>query len=287
MSLKERIGELISNIAGCTTCDGVKEMEAMYSGKKKEMGDEITPMMDIMVRDAIAGRRTEIETAEAEAAEKKAEAEQKKKDAKAIKKMDEYKDVKMTTYEDFLAESAGGDVSIHKAVFTFARMNPPTIAHAQLMEQMAVVAESTGSMPMVYLSHTQDEKRNPLSYDQKRYFVESIAPETVQVVESDVRNLFDLLEHLSNKGFTELYAVVGNDRIDEFQRAGRYFLNHVNGHSFTVVNSGDREVSDISSTNLRDLVEVGDFPCFWSKSTHLELDAATSLYESVEAGMGL
>ena len=282
-ALKDRVTDLMSNIQGCATCGGVDELEKLYNGKKKELGDSITPMMDIMVRDTITGRRDEIKQIEKEAKEAEAEKKSEAAEAKAAKKMDEYKDVVVKNYEDFIAESKGNLTSVDTAVFTFARMNPPTRAHSKLMEQMAVVGESVGGLPMVYLSHTQDEICNPLTYDQKIQFVESITPETVQVVESDIRNLFELLESLPNRGFNNLYAVVGNDRIDEFKRAGRYFLNK-GGDSFTVVNSGARE-GEISSTTLRDLVEEGDFAQFVSECNHLNDDQSRELYEAVEEGM--
>ena len=49
--------------------------------------------------------------------------------------------------------------------FTFGRMNPPTIGHEKLMTKLS---EKSGKNPYrVYLSHSQDAKKNPLSFNEK------------------------------------------------------------------------------------------------------------------------
>jgi nicotinic acid mononucleotide adenylyltransferase len=59
-----------------------------------------------------------------------------------------------------------------KIVFTFGRMNPPTIGHAKLVDKVQSVAKSEKADARVYLSHTsvQDDpknKKDPLNYKQK------------------------------------------------------------------------------------------------------------------------
>ena len=50
-------------------------------------------------------------------------------------------------------------------VFSFGRMNPPTIGHEKLLDAMAKTA---GKNPYrMYLSHSQDNKTNPLVYKDK------------------------------------------------------------------------------------------------------------------------
>ena len=49
--------------------------------------------------------------------------------------------------------------------FTFGRMNPPTIGHEKLMRSLS---EKSGKNPYrVYLSQSQDKKKNPLSFTEK------------------------------------------------------------------------------------------------------------------------
>jgi hypothetical protein len=49
--------------------------------------------------------------------------------------------------------------------FTFGRMNPPTIGHGKLLD---VLAAKAGRNPYkIFLSQSQDPKKNPLSYTDK------------------------------------------------------------------------------------------------------------------------
>ena len=52
-------------------------------------------------------------------------------------------------------------------VFTFGRMNPPTIGHEKLANKVKAVAKKYGGEPRIYMSHSQDAKSNPLDYNLK------------------------------------------------------------------------------------------------------------------------
>ena len=54
-----------------------------------------------------------------------------------------------------------------KTVFAFGRMNPPTIGHEKLADKVASEAKRRGAMPHIYLSHTQNSKKDPLPYSLK------------------------------------------------------------------------------------------------------------------------
>ena len=50
------------------------------------------------------------------------------------------------------------------AVLSFGRMNPPTIGHQKLMKKLVEVSKNEDGVPMLFLSHSCDKKRNPLTY---------------------------------------------------------------------------------------------------------------------------
>ena len=53
--------------------------------------------------------------------------------------------------------------------FTFGRMNPPTVGHEKLLN---VLARKAGRNPYrIFLSQTQDSKKNPLNYKTKFYTI--------------------------------------------------------------------------------------------------------------------
>ena len=83
------------------------------------------------------------------------------------------------------------------AVVAFGRMNPPTIGHQKLVDKMASLAQ--GEKAKLFLSHTQDKKKNPLSYEQKiRYAKEAFEPK-VDVVDSPARTVIEVLADLYNQ----------------------------------------------------------------------------------------
>ena len=54
-----------------------------------------------------------------------------------------------------------------KLVFTFGRMNPPTVGHQKLVDKVNSIARSQKADARVYLSHSQNNKKDPLDYDTK------------------------------------------------------------------------------------------------------------------------
>ena len=68
--------------------------------------------------------------------------------------------------------SAGKNNSI---IFTIGRMNPPTTGHLGMIYQMLEEANKQGLHDIfVILSHSQDNKKNPLLCSEKREFLNSM-----------------------------------------------------------------------------------------------------------------
>ena len=58
-------------------------------------------------------------------------------------------------------------------VFSFGRLNPPTIGHEKLANAVKLAAQKLGGEPRMYLSHTQDKKKNPLPYELKLKYAQA------------------------------------------------------------------------------------------------------------------
>ena len=52
-------------------------------------------------------------------------------------------------------------------VLGWGRMNPITVGHEKLVNKIKSVARSEAATPLIYVSHSQDAKKNPLDYDDK------------------------------------------------------------------------------------------------------------------------
>ena len=63
------------------------------------------------------------------------------------------------------------------AVFTFGRLNPPTTGHGKLIDAMAREQnKNVGSKMHVFVSHSQDAKKNPLDYKRKVAYIKKMFP---------------------------------------------------------------------------------------------------------------
>ena len=183
--------------------------------------------------------------------------------------------------------------------FTFGRMNPPTIGHEKLMTKLS---EKSGKNPYrVYLSHSQDAKKNPLSFNEKVKYSRKMFPKHARQIMSDmkVKTVFDAATKLYNEGFKKVAMVVGSDRINEFNA----LLNKYNGkkgrHGFynfeniNVVSAGERDpdadgAKGMSASKMRQAVMEKDFTSFsQGLPRSVSNSEAKKLYNSVRSGMGL
>ena len=54
-----------------------------------------------------------------------------------------------------------------KAVIAWGRMNPVTSGHEKLVDKVVAVSKRERAEPRIYLSHTQNAKKDPLQYKDK------------------------------------------------------------------------------------------------------------------------
>ena len=203
------------------------------------------------------------------------------------------KRVAINSFKNYLVEE-------EKTVFfTFGRMNPPTIGHEKLLNKLA---QTAGSNPYkVYLSQSQDAKKNPLSYKEKIKIARKMFPKHARqiIIDNKVKNVFDIATKLYDEGYKNVSMVVGSDRIREFD----VLLNKYNGkkgkHGFynfakiTVVSAGDRDpdaegAEGMSASKMRAAANDSDFAQFAQGLSKAVSNAdAKRIYNSVRSGMGL
>jgi len=150
-------------------------------------------------------------------------------------------------------------------VLSFGRMNPITSGHSKLVDKINSVAKSEGATPQLYLSHSQDKAKNPLSYDDKYSYARKAFGNLVK--KSRARTIIEVLKELDGQ-FDRVMMVVGSDRIREFER----LLNKYNGKEYTfdsidVVSAGERDpdaegVKGMSASKMRALAAEGDLSSF-------------------------
>ncbi len=176
-----------------------------------------------------------------------------------------------------------------KLVFTFGRMNPPTIGHEKLANKIKEVARKENANPRIYLSHTQNPKKDPLSYNDKFRF----AKKAFGIVQrSQSKQIFQILPEIEKEGFTDIIMVVGSDRIGEFDRVlQKYNGKDYNFNSIKTVSSGDRDpdaqgVEGMSGSKLRGVAMSGDEKIFKSGLASKLSDAdKTKIYNLVRKNL--
>jgi len=177
-----------------------------------------------------------------------------------------------------------------KTVFAFGRMNPPTIGHEKLVAKLESEAKRRGAMPHLYLSHSQNPKKDPLPYNTKIAIARKAFGK--MVTKSSSKNIIQILQELEKMGHTEVALIAGSDRVPEFKS----LLNKYNGKEYNfkkieVISAGERDpdsegVSGMSASKLRALAKEGDYDAFAKGMPSKLRDAdKKKVYDSIRSAM--
>lgn len=179
-------------------------------------------------------------------------------------------------------------------IVAFGRMNPPTIGHLKLINKLKSLADEKSDVKArLYLSHSHDDKKNPLTYEEKIDFATVAFGDKVDVMESDAKTIYSVLAELYREGFENVVYVCGEDRFDEFQgikeyngkkttKIGRPIRDdlYYEFDSIEIENAGHRDDNSenpeekASASYVRKLAVEGDFITF---SEYVPFDNRTAM----------
>ena len=185
------------------------------------------------------------------------------------------------------------------AYLTFGRLNPPTIGHEKLLDSLA--KKSGKNDYFVFLSQTQDAKKNPLDYNTKVKHVRKMFPRHARrvMINKSIRTIFDALTYLYSKGYQNVVVVVGDDRVREFKTLLVKYNGVKGSHGFynfktmDIQSAGQRDpdaegATGMSASKMRGYASDNNFSSF---SQGLPKSAsnkdAKKLFLDVRNGMGL
>lgn len=190
---------------------------------------------------------------------------------------------------DFLLENK----SNKGIVVSFGRMNPPTIGHQKLINVILQEAKKRNYTPMLYLSHTHDNKKNPLSYKDKFRFIQRGIPEARKILQKSLANTpFQILDELNKKNISEIIFVVGSDRFNQFQTMFQKYQDLYHPKIY-VISAGERDpdnedVSGASASLAREYVVNGSFVRFQKLCPQgMSKDTKKEMYKKIQSGLGL
>jgi hypothetical protein len=170
------------------------------------------------------------------------------------------------------ATDDGGEEKEDKGTVTvaFGRFNPPTVGHEKLLN--AAKAASKGGDYNIYPSRTQDDKKNPLSPDEKIAFMRQLYPKHGEriVNDGDMKTIFNVLQKANEDGYSSVNIMVGSDRQAEFEKlALKYNGELYDFEDINVVSAGERDpdaegVEGMSASKLRKAAAEDDFKTWLS-----------------------
>ena len=199
----------------------------------------------------------------------------------------------MKTLKELLRKDVGRKQTV---VFAFGRMNPPTIGHQKLIDRVITVAKRAKGLPVLYVSATQDKKKNPLSVKQKVDYLKKLYPVGIKILPATgrERTFMEILKNRFDKKYTDVYMVAGSDRVAEFKTLiNKYKGKDYNFDTVEVVSAGARDpdatgTKGMSASKMRDYAMKNDFKSFQTGLiAGTKENDAMKLFKDLKNGMGV
>ena len=175
--------------------------------------------------------------------------------------------------------------------FCWGRMQPPHRGHMGVINTVKATAKA-GAWA-IFVTKTHDNKKNPLTYDQKVKWLYALYPETKNhlVVDPNIRTIMQAAVHLYDKGFRSATFVAGEDDMPQLRKLledynGKQMdQGYYNFEPFSFMESP----RILNATNARQAAKDGD-PDAFERATqvpqNLTVDGKT-LFQTVRLGLGL
>jgi hypothetical protein len=170
------------------------------------------------------------------------------------------------------------------------------VGHEKLINKTIEHAAKHGHDHYIFVSHSHDAQRNPLSPDDKASYIKSaVKKANIHVTNKEMSGPLHIASHLNKMGYTKLHMVVGADRVADFKKkldfyngTSQYKFDHIR-----VISAGDRDpdaegVEGMSGTKMRLAAINGEKDKFKGglmsglKNTHRE-----EIYNKVRGSMSL
>ena len=162
--------------------------------------------------------------------------------------------------------------AVNKSVaFAFGRFNPPTIGHEKLINKVKSLPTNDYK---IFLSRSEDPKKNPLSPRDKLSIMKKMFPTHARNIEINRTNMvLDIATMLYNKGYKDVTMVAGSDRVREFENILKKYNDVKSRHGYynfdkiNVVSAGERDpdaegATGMSASKMRAAAAKGDLKSF-------------------------
>jgi hypothetical protein len=180
-------------------------------------------------------------------------------------------------------------------VFSYGRMNPPTAGHSKVVDKVKSHADSIGANHAVIVSHSQNNKTDPLHHNHKKEYLQHVHPDVnFEHSTKEHPHFLAQLKKFHQEGHTHATMVVGSDRVKQFKAlATKYNGKEYNYKKINILSAGHRDpdaegVAGISGTKMRAHASGNDYKSFKAglHANHSD-DHAKKLFKATRQGMNL
>ena len=182
-------------------------------------------------------------------------------------------------------------------VFSYGRMNPPTAGHSKVVDKVKSHADKLGANHAVIVSHSQNNKTDPLHHEHKKEYLKHIHPDVnFEHSTKDHPHFLAQLKKFHQEGHTHATMVVGSDRVKQFKALANKYNGPKGDYNYKkihILSAGQRDpdaegVAGISGTKMRAHASGNDFKSFKSglHPNHSD-EHAKKLYKATRQGMNL
>ncbi len=187
-----------------------------------------------------------------------------------------------------------------KVVTNFGRFQPPTSGHLKLIDAIHSVSDKEDADHEIAISSSHDQKKNPLSADQKLKHLKRYSPRTnFSVADKKSPTVLHHLSNLYDKGHKHLIYVAGSDRTKNMEELITKY-NGVRGnhgyykfHKIEIRSAGHRDpdaegTTGVSGTKMREHAKNDDFESFRKGvPSHISDEHTKELMHDVKAGASI
>jgi len=180
-------------------------------------------------------------------------------------------------------------------VFSYGRMNPPTAGHSKVVDKVKSHADKIGANHAVIVSHSQNQKTDPLHHEHKKEYLKHIHPDVnFEHSTKEHPHFLAQLKKFNQEGHSHATMVVGSDRVKQFKAlAHKYNGKEYNYKKINILSAGHRDpdaegVAGISGTKMRNHASGNDYNSFKAglHPNHSN-EHAKKLFKATRQGMNL
>ena len=182
-------------------------------------------------------------------------------------------------------------------VFSYGRMNPPTAGHSKVVDKVKSHAEKIGANHAVIVSHSQNNKTDPLHHEHKKEYLRHIHPDVnFEHSTKEHPHFLAQLKKFHQEGHTHATMVVGSDRVKQFKALANKYNGPKGDYNYKkihILSAGQRDpdaegVAGISGTKMRNHASGNDYKSFKAglHANHSD-EHAKKLFKATRQGMNL